>query len=97
MKNFSEFNIEVTLNSFTGDKIRISKILNVPIIVHAHKLGNSKHFANECLQLQIELNGEKRVCFTGSTKLIEQIKQVPEHGFPFTTKIECENEMYLFK
>lgn len=97
MKKFSEFKIEITQKAFTGEKIKISKILNVPIVVHAFKLGKSKHFDNECLHLQIEFNNEKRVCFSGSTKLIEQIQQVPPQGFPFETKIECDNEMYLFK
>lgn len=96
MKKFSDFNITVTQNAFTGDKIKISKILNRPITVHAFKLENSKMFKGECLHLQIDLNGNKHVCFSGSTKLMEQIKQVPESGFPFQTTIICENEMYLF-
>lgn len=96
MKKFSDFNIAISTNTFIGDKVRISKILNKKITVHAFKLGPSKHFKNECLQLQIEVNGNKHVCFSGSTKLIEQIQQVPKSGFPFEATIEDDNGMYLF-
>lgn len=96
MKKFSDFNITVTQNVFTGDKIKITKILNREITVHAFKLEPSKHFKNECLHLQIEFNKDKYVLFTGSTKLIEQIQQVPASGFPFNTTIINESEMYLF-
>lgn len=96
MKKFSEFNITITNNVFTGDKIKITKVLNREITVHAFKLEPSKHFKNECLHLQIELREEKYVLFTGSTKLIEQIKQVPSDSYPFQTTIINEGEMYLF-
>lgn len=96
MKKFSEFNITITNNVFTGDKIKITKVLNREITVHAFKLEPSKHFKNECLHLQIELKEEKYVLFTGSTKLIEQIKQVPVDAYPFQTTIINEGEMYLF-
>ncbi|GHE35074.1 hypothetical protein GCM10017764_17870 [Sphingobacterium griseoflavum] len=96
MKSFSAFNIQITQTTFTGDKIKIAKILNRPIIIHDFKLGPSKHFKNECLTLQIEYNGTKHICFSGSSKLIEQIKQVPPDGLPFQATIEKEDEMYLF-
>lgn len=96
MKKFSDFNIVISTNAFTGDKVRISKILNKKITVHAFKLEPSKHFKNECLHLQIEENGKMHVCFSGSTKLIEQIQQVPKSGFPFEATIEEDNGMYLF-
>lgn len=96
MKSFSTFNIQVSNNTFLGDKVKISKILNREIIVHAFNIGPSKHFKGDCLQIHIEVNGNKHVCFSGSTKLIEQIKQVPSDGFPFQSTIVEDNEMYLF-
>lgn len=96
MKQFSDFNITIDQDSFLGDKIKIKNILNRKITVHAFKLGPSKHFNNKCLHLQIAVNGNKHVCFSGSTKLIEQIQQVPVNGFPFETTIVSEGEMYLF-
>ena len=96
MKKFSEFNITISTSTFIGDKIKISKILNRQITVHAYKIEASKHFKNERLDLQIDVNGTKHICFTGSTKLLEQIQQVPQSGFPFETTIVEENDMYLF-
>ncbi|MDQ1150177.1 MULTISPECIES: hypothetical protein [Sphingobacterium] len=96
MKKFSDFNITVEAENFIGDKIRVTKILNRPIIVHAFKLDPSKFYAGESLALQIEFEGQKRVVFSGSKRLKEQIKQVPKDGFPFHTTIIEENDMHLF-
>jgi len=96
MRNFSDFNIKVEMGAFTGNKVKVSKILNRRITVHTYKIGPSKHFSGECLQLQIEYDGQKHVCFSGSTKLKEQIRMVPENGFPFSATIIEENDMHLF-
>ena len=96
MRKFSEFNIVVEHSSFTGDKIKMSKILNRSIVVHGYKIEDSKQNTGKCLYLQIEMSGVKHVVFTGSTKLQESIRQVPADGFPFETTIVEENEMYLF-
>ncbi|QBQ41103.1 hypothetical protein E2P86_08020 [Sphingobacterium psychroaquaticum] len=97
MRKFSDFNIVIESKGFVGDKIKISKILNRIITVHSHKLEDSKHFKNDCLHLQIELNGQMYVCFSGSKTLIEQIKQVPQSSFPFETTIESDNDRYIFR
>lgn len=95
MKKFTDFNIQVASKSFTGDKIKISKILNKEITIHEFKIENSK-FHGECLYLQIEHKNERCVIFTGSTTLINQIRQVPQEGFPFQTTIIEQDERYLF-
>lgn len=95
MKNFSEFGIEISSESFVGDKIKVSKVLNREIIVHDFKFENSK-FSGECLYLQIEYNNTKYLITTGSTGLSQAIKQVPKGAFPFKTTIVEENEWYLF-
>jgi hypothetical protein len=80
-----------------GEKIKISYVLNRPIEVHRFEIKPSKQDASgECLYLQIVLNGEKRVLFTGSKYLIQTIRQVPKKNFPFTTTIISDNERYLF-
>lgn len=100
MNNFSQFNIKPPDNGFEGEKIKMSKILNREIVVHAFKLTDSKVFTDrgtgKCLQLQISFNSEKHVVFTSSSGLIETIKQVPQSGFPFTTIIIEENERFKF-
>jgi hypothetical protein len=56
--------------------------------------GNGK----KCLYLQIELEGTKRVVFTGSTGLMNMIEKVPKDGgFPFKAVIVEEDERYEFK
>lgn len=96
MNTFKEFGIKIENNSFIGDKIKVSKILNREIIVHNFKIDNSKFNAGKCLCIQIELNKQKHIVFTGSTMLTDAIKQVPDSGFPFKTTIVSENDMYVF-
>ncbi len=100
MNSFSQFNIAATSKNFEGDKIKMSKILNREIVVHAFKIEDSKVFkdrgSGKCLHLQISFNNEKHIVFTGSSGLIEVIEQIPANGFPFTTVIKQENDRYLF-
>jgi len=100
MNSFSQFNIATASKNFEGDKIKMSKILNREIVVHAFKIEESKVFkergTGKCLHLQISFNNEKHIVFTGSSGLIEVIEQVPASGFPFTTTIKQENERFLF-
>jgi hypothetical protein len=100
MNSFSQFNIAASSKNFEGDKIKMSKILNREIVVHAFKIEDSKVFKDrgtgKCLHLQISFNNEKHIVFTGSTGLIEVIEQIPASGFPFSTTIKQENERYLF-
>ena len=60
-----------------GEKIKIESILNLPLVFTGWEITQSKVKTSEmCLKLQFELNGERRVCFTGSTVLIDQIRCV---------------------
>lgn len=98
MNRFSDFNIKVNTSTFIGDKIPVAKLFNVEISVLNYKIEDSKKKEDtKCLTLQIEKDGVKRIVFTGSTTLIEQIKQVPSDKFPFTTKIVMgDNDRYEF-
>lgn len=99
MKKFNEFNITQESKSFTGDKIKMSKILNKEIVVCDFKIVESKYAEKgngKCMHLQIEINGNKHVVFTGAVSLAEAIQQVPKDGFPFCTTIVEENERFLF-
>ena len=99
MNAFKDFNIKPTIKNLAGDKIKMSKVLNKPIKVLAFKediwkypeKGNGK-----CLHLQINIAGSLHIVFTGSTVLMNMIKQVPADGFPFDTIIVEENESYQF-
>lgn len=50
----------------------------------------------ECLKMQINLGGNKRVVFTGATMLVQAAKQVDGSMLPFTTKIIEEDGYYRF-
>ncbi len=97
MNKFSDFGIKPELKNFIGDKISLKRIFNIPIKVFDYKIENSKHKENtKCLTLQIEHKEEKRIVFTGSTVLIQQIEAVSKDKFPFQTIISNQNEYYEF-
>lgn len=96
MNNFKDFNIQPKINSFVGEKIQVQKLFNIPIVVIDFKVGPSKLEGSTLLTLQIEKGGEKRVVFTGSTILRDQIERVPKNQFPFTTIIRGDNDHYEF-
>jgi hypothetical protein len=97
VKKFSQFNIQAKTQNFTGDKIKIERLLNREIQVFKFKIEDSK-FGNgkRCLHLQIGLGENKHVVFTGSNALMDLITQVPETDFPFSTTIVKENERLQF-
>lgn len=97
MKQFKELGIKVSFPGFTGDKIKIDRLLNREITVLDYKIGPSTAKpGTDYLTLQFELNGEKHVTFTSGTKLIDVIKQVDKADFPFKTIIVKENESLQF-
>lgn len=99
MKSFKELNIKPTKQQFVGDKIKIMKVLNTEIIVRSFKVDKSQYpkaKAENVMTLQIEHNGENKIIFTGSTILIDQVQQVPESDFPFTTTIIKNGEHFEF-
>jgi len=57
------------------------------IIVVDYRIEKSKVNAGDCLHMQIKMNGNDQVIFTGSTTLISMIQQIPKDKFPFTTII----------
>ena len=96
-KRFSELGVVIKNDAFSGKKISINYVINVEIIVKGFKISKSK-FENsrDCLTLEIELNGEDRIMFTGSSTLKKQIEQIKNEDFPFLTKISKLNNSYLF-
>ena len=95
--NFKDFAIKPKDNAFVGDKIKVKNILNVPITVFDYAVEPSKAKpGTNYLKLQIEKSGDKRVVFTGSKTLTDQIEQVPKDSFPFETTIQGVNERYEF-
>jgi hypothetical protein len=87
MKRFSDFSTEDSVLS--GDKSKISEVLNKEIIITGFRVRNSK-YSNEnndkCLHLQYKLDDKEFVLFTGSQVLIEQVKKY-QSEIPFMTTI----------
>ena len=92
MENFSEFASE---NSFDGAKIKLENIMDKPLIVKDFRVTESK-FDGKCLKLQVEINGENRVVFTGSNVLIEQSQKYKDH-MPFSAKITMIDKYFSFE
>lgn len=95
--NFKELGIKPITQGFVGDKIKIKKILNTEVTVHAYKLQKSNFEGKGMrLDLQISLQGTQHVVFTGSGVLIDMIERVPKDKFPFITRIIEDNDRFLF-
>lgn len=93
MKKFSDFAKEEILD---GDKVKISQVLNKEIEISGFCINESKYKKNKSgkyLTLQIKYNDEKRVVFTGSDVLIEQMKKYGDE-VPFLTTIRKINRYY---
>jgi hypothetical protein len=100
MKQFHEFNIKAPTGALEGKKISIEDLFNLPVIIVAYKIEESKftgkNKSNNRLQLSIENNNEKFITFTGSDSLMEMIKQVSPEEFPFETVIKKKEKRFEF-
>ncbi len=93
MKRFSDFAENTNLE---GNKIPVEVILGKTIIVRNYRLTSSKFKSEDTyLTLQIEMNGELMVIFTGSRVLIDHIKKY-HNELPFEAKIIKINKYYTF-
>ncbi len=96
MKRFSDFAQDETLD---GDKTRIEDVLNTEITVLNYRIKNSKYteknHSGKCLTLQIEVDGNWFVIFTGSDVLIEQASKYGEE-MPFLATIKKIDKYYTF-
>lgn len=96
MNSFSQFGITVKPQNLTGEKVKISKILNKPITVVRYEIKKSK-FDGNCLYLQIRMGDKDHVIFTSSKYLSQMISMVPADKFPFQATIVEEDDRYQFE
>ncbi|MBL7902924.1 MAG: reverse transcriptase [Bacteroidia bacterium] len=98
MKNFKDLGVKPNLPAMQGDKIKVDRILNREITVHSFQIKESKFDRGngKCLYMQIEVDQQKRVLFTGSGVLMDTIQQIPVDSFPFITTIVKENDRFQF-
>lgn len=95
MKSFSDFAIVPEKKGFTGDKIKIDRVLNIPIIVHRYEIVPSK-YGGDRVDLQIEKDKTFHLLWSSSKPLIEMIQKVPSDSFPFSTTIVKRDEQFVF-
>ena len=97
MKRFSDFAEEE--EPLEGPKVRIEEIVNSEIKITGYKIKKSKYNKNNSgkyLTVQFEIeNGEKKVFFTGSDILIEQMEKYGNET-PFLTTIKKIDRYYTF-
>ncbi len=94
MKKFADFAEAPGL--LDGDKIRIDDVLNRSVVVLNFTVRESRFGKNRSgnyLTLQVEVDGERRVLFTGSDVLIDQLTQYGDH-IPFETMIKKIDKFY---
>ena len=97
MKCFKDLGIKKEYKNLVGDKIKMERIINREIIVETFKVDESKYEGKDkCLAIQFELDGERRVVFTGSKNLLAAITEVKKEDFPFKTTIVKTNGYYEF-
>lgn len=96
---FSDLGIVVSDPDMIGDKIRLDKILNKEVMVCSYKITPSKYTEKgngKLLTLQLKVNDEYRILFTGSSTLQELIEKTPKERFPFLTVIAKNGDRLLF-
>ena len=91
MDKFSSFAEE----RLVGDKVSVSDILNKEITVLSYKIMKSKIEDDNYAQIQIEINGEKKVVFTSSKVLKDQLEAYKDH-IPFIATIIKTRKYFSF-
>lgn len=96
MKQFSELGI-ICKKSYVGNKVYIENILDKKIIIEFFQIGASrKNDGTDCLKMQVTIDEQPNVIFTGSTFLMNVIKQMQPEDFPVETTIIKKNRHYEF-
>lgn len=94
MKKFSDFATGAL--PLDGAKVKLEDILNIEVVVLAYAIKPSKYNKNNSglfLTMQIEHEGGRLVCFTGSDVLIDQFKQYGDM-VPFAATIKKIDKYY---
>ena len=91
MERFSDF---AEKRHFDGDKISLEEILNQEITIFRFRVQSSKKREDsQYATIQIEVHGEKRIVFTGSSVIIEQLEKYRDR-MPFLTTIKRINKFF---
>lgn len=94
MHRFSDFATDD--HQLEGDKIPIEEVMNKEIVVTSFRVQPSKFNKGDgqVMTLQIDVNNEKRIIFTSSVVLRNQVQKYQEQ-LPFIAQIKRINNKYL--
>lgn len=99
VKRFSDFADLSEKPVLDGDKVPMQSILNKEIKVIAFRVRHTKFSDSkndQCLTIQFENeSGERRVVFTGSTVLIDQIERYKDQ-LPFYATVVKTGKFFSF-
>lgn len=99
IKRFADFADTKSHPIMDGEKVALQKILNKEIKVTAYKIKDTKFDDaknNKCLMVQFEdSTNERKVFFTGSAVLIDQIERYKDH-IPFLATIVKTGKFFSF-
>lgn len=96
MQRFSEFAQED--RPLDGEKRRLDELLNMELVVIGERIRESKYKEEgrrRYMTLQVDIDGDRYVAFTGSEVLINQIEKYRDH-IPFVTTIKKVDRYYTF-
>jgi len=91
MQRFEDFVEEKT---FIGDKIKLNDLVDREIIIESYKIDKSKYNDGQCLSLQIVFDNQKRVVFSGSEVIKDQVVKYQEK-LPFITTVKKINNYFI--
>ena len=94
MKRFSDFSQEKGV--LEGDKVKIDSVLNQEITIIGYSIKKSRYDKNNSgkyLTLQYEDEMDKKIIFTGSEVLIEQLEKYKDE-IPFKATIKKIDRYY---
>lgn len=81
--------------TLSATKFPLIKSLIKKSVYYNYRIEPSKHGTDDYAQMQIELDGEKMVCFTTSMVIKEQLEMYKDK-LPFTTTIIKPRKYFTF-
>jgi len=96
IKKFSDFAEED--GPLEGDKVKVETILNQEILILGYKVKKSKYKkenSEQCLTVQFEIDEQKKIFFTGSNVLMDQIEKYAGE-IPFLATVKKIDKYYTF-
>ena len=94
LKRFADFAQEE--GPLDGEKVKLDSILNLEIVITGFKVKKSKYGSSNsgnCLTVQFEQDGERKIFFTGSEVLMQQLEKYGGE-IPFAATVKRIDRYY---